>query len=90
MSKPAKDTLVKWCKYPSNASGLSIFGVKARELLDKSIKTIKKHCNCSKYDVIFTSGASESNCTILRSVVNSWWKNIGTMPHIITSSIEHT
>jgi cysteine desulfurase len=40
------------------------------------------------YRVVITSGASESNSLIVRSVVDSYNLNVG-KPHIITSQIEH-
>jgi cysteine desulfurase len=43
----------------------------------------------SHYRVIITSCASESNALIIRSVVDSYHKNIGTIPHIISTTIEH-
>lgn len=41
------------------------------------------------YRIIITSGASESNSLIIRSVVDSYIANVGVIPHIVTSSIEH-
>jgi len=51
----------------------------------------------SNYKIIFTSGASESNCTLIRSVVssvrrvttNSSQPTSSQLPHIVCSSIEH-
>lgn len=89
MCNIAKQTYVKWCKNPSNPSSSSMYGVKAKELLEKSIKVLKKHTNTDKYEILFTSGATEANCTIIRSVVNSWWKQVRNKPHIVISAIEH-
>lgn len=41
------------------------------------------------YDIIFTSGASESNGLFIRSVVDSFNKNMGAPPHILSTEIEH-
>lgn len=41
------------------------------------------------YQIIFTSGASESNNTIIRSVTTSYRFHGKKVPHIVTSSIEH-
>lgn len=42
------------------------------------------------YHIVFTSGASESNNYLLRSVVKSYrFHKKGVIPHIITSAIEH-
>lgn len=43
----------------------------------------------NSYYVIFTSGASESNSFILRSVVDSYNFNNRTVPHIVVSAVEH-
>ncbi len=43
----------------------------------------------SQYKIIFTSGGSESNCTVLHGVVNSYAEITGTKPHVIISAIEH-
>jgi cysteine desulfurase len=41
------------------------------------------------YQIIFTSGASESNNTIIKSVASAYKFHAEATPHIITSSIEH-
>ena len=50
-----------------------------------------KICNESSahYQIFYTSGASESNCTIIRGVVLSWIKNKNTIPHLIIGITEH-
>lgn len=41
------------------------------------------------YDLIWTSGASESNALFIRSVVENYKINHGIQPHVVISSIEH-
>jgi cysteine desulfurase len=41
------------------------------------------------YRIIFTSGASESNCTILRGIIDSYHEIKKTIPHVVVSAIEH-
>ena len=41
------------------------------------------------YSIIFTSGASESNSTIITSTVRSFIKITNKQPHIIVSAVEH-
>ena len=41
------------------------------------------------YEVIFTSSASESNCTVLHSVTHAWAETVGRVPHVVISAIEH-
>lgn len=43
----------------------------------------------NKYKVIFTSGASESNCMALQSVVDSYSEITGKTPHVVMSAVEH-
>jgi cysteine desulfurase len=42
-----------------------------------------------EFDIIFTSSASESNATVLRSIVHSFARYNGGVPHIISSAVEH-
>lgn len=41
------------------------------------------------YDLIWTSGASESNALFIRSVAENYKKNHGIQPHVVISAIEH-
>jgi cysteine desulfurase len=43
----------------------------------------------SSYHVIFTSGASEANCFMLRSCAEAYWRQTGKIGHMIISAIEH-
>lgn len=43
----------------------------------------------NKYKIIFTSGASESNSTILQGVITAYTLARDTIPHIVMSAIEH-
>ena len=42
-----------------------------------------------QYKIIFTSGASESNCTLIRSIVDSYARILSKTPHIVASAYEH-
>ena len=85
----SKEAMAKWIQCSGNPSSSSLLAQASQKMIERTIKYIQKHCNSSGYRVIFTSGASESNSTIIRSIVDSWLLNVGTVPHIITSSIEH-
>lgn len=80
----------KWikCYNPSSASRVS---QGAKSMMDSVRNAILAHCGTDSniYTVIFTSGATESNCFILRSCAESYRKIRQTKPHIIISSIEH-
>lgn len=43
----------------------------------------------TKYKVIFTSGASEANCTILLATVDAYTEIKQTIPHVVMSAVEH-
>lgn len=72
---------------------------KLKQEINKSINTgsMINHSFGQLYDVIITSGASESNSTIIKSAVKSAYINRSkrnqyngvVKPHIITSSFEH-
>jgi cysteine desulfurase len=65
-------------------------GVKGDDAKGDDAKGVKStKVSPSQYRVIFTSGASESNNTIIRSVVSAYKHSTATTPHIIISAIEH-
>jgi cysteine desulfurase len=91
LCKDGKDAMVTWLDSRANPSSDSIIANKSKELMICARKYMAKHCGASysKYSFVFTSGASESNCFILRSVVDAYKKHTGKKPHIITSATEH-
>ena len=81
----AIDETIKWMhNFDTNSK-------ENKELVCKATKYISKlcHTNENEYCVIFTSGASESNSTIIRSIVDAYFDKHNEIPHLITSSIEH-
>lgn len=62
------------------------FGWKAEEAVDIARNQISKLINSDSREIIFTSGATESNNLALKGAAN-FYKNKG--KHIITSKIEH-
>ena len=86
-----KNAMIKWLDSRANPSSDSIISKKSKELIYCAEKYILHHCKVpsTKYTVLFTSGASESNCLILRSVADSYMTHTGKKPHIITSATEH-
>lgn len=67
-----------------NPSSIHSNGRKSRTIIEKARKTIANSLHCSIGEIFFTSGASESNNTILFGAVNDLKVN-----HIIYSAIEH-
>lgn len=89
LSDAAKKITVKWLSACANPSGSNQIATKAKKLIDKTREYVRTLCNAKDYDVIFTSGATESNCLVIKSIVDSWIKNVKSIPHIITSALEH-
>lgn len=74
-----------YLKYYANPSASHSMGIKAKKGLEESRKIIANELNCNPEEIIFTSGATESNNMMLRGFMNAHPdKN-----HIITSDIEH-
>lgn len=81
------DSFVKVTKeYPGNANSIHTLGVKSKELLMQATNQIAEIFNCSPKELIFTSGASESNTTAIKGVA---FKYVKKGKHIITSKLEH-
>jgi cysteine desulfurase len=80
-------TMVSWCNQGNPSASYKT--AKATQAMFESFRgEIRKHIG-KNYDVIFTSGATESNCTILDTVATAYTSNTGEIPHFILSSIEH-
>jgi cysteine desulfurase len=88
----AQEAFIRWSKY-YNPSGDSKSAKEARDVIDKALKFMHEQCGTSPdtHKIIFTSGASESNSTILRSTAYAM-RNLPSKlmkPYIIASAIEH-
>lgn len=82
------ETFNKVClNYPGNSNSLHSLGVKSKELEMYATDRIAKLLDVKSSEIIYTSGASESNNTVLKGVA-SRYKNRGN--HIITSPLEHS
>ena len=73
--------------YIGNPNSLHKLGVDAKKLMDASIKQIAQILKVKETEVIFTSGATESNNLAIFGVINKY-KNRG--KHIITTELEHS
>ena len=67
-----------------NPSSTHSFGRSAKSYIETSRKTIAKILNCEPGEIIFNSGGTESDNSILKCAV----KDLG-VKHIISSKIEH-
>jgi cysteine desulfurase len=71
-------------KHFGNASSLHLFGMKAREIIEESRRSVAQILNADPSEIVFTSGGTEGNNTVIRSIARSHPRG-----HCITSSIEH-
>ena len=82
------DTFVKCSKdFIGNPNSLHKLGVDSKNMIDKSTEQITNLLNINDYDVIYTSGSSESNNLAIKGICEKY-KNRGM--HIITTSLEHS
>lgn len=84
-----------------NASSLHSFGQDASQAVEKARMQVAKHFNANLNEIIFTSGATESNNLAIKGVVKYYYDNKKTLgvknsrrqasekPHIITTTFEH-
>lgn len=68
--------------YYGNPSSAHKLGLLAESKMNESREAIAKSLNCSRDEIIFTSGGSESNNFLIRGFVKEG-------SHVITTSIEH-
>lgn len=72
--------------YIGNANSIHFLGSMSKELLVQATNQISSILNCHPKEIVFTSGASESNTTAIKGVAIKY-ANRGR--HIITSKLEH-
>lgn len=70
-----------------NPSTRSPLGQQARRGLDLARKQVAEFLGCESDEVVFTSGATESNNWVLQATA-AGWQGQG-LPHFITSQVEH-
>ena len=75
-------------KFFANPSSIHTFGVKVREIIDRSRSKIAELVGAHSDEIIFTGSGTESNAlAILGFVYVAKKQNF--LPHIITTNIEH-
>ena len=80
------DSFVKATNYAGNPNSLHKYGIEANNLINASTKQIAKLLNVKTDEVIYTSGASESNNTVIKGICFSHPNK----KHIITTNFEHS
>ena len=82
------DSFVKVTKnFIGNPNSLHNLGVSSKELIDEATKQISSILNIEPNEIIYTSGASESNNTAIKGIC-SRYKNRGNK--ILTTKLEHS
>ena len=88
-----RDVLQKMMPYfikeYGNPSSIHYFGQKAAEAVDNARIKVADFLHCESSEVVFTSGATESNNIALKGLVKGLRKGGSAKMHIITSIIEH-
>lgn len=82
------DTFVRCSKeFIGNPNSLHTLGVKSKNMIDSATKQVANLLNIKENEIIYTSGASESNNLAIKGICEKY-KNRG--KHIITTSLEHS
>lgn len=88
VDKRVLSTFSKVClDYPGNSNSLHKLGNESKELETYATNRIAELLNLTNMDIIYTSGASESNNHVLKGVTSKY-QNRG--KHIITTYLEHS
>ncbi len=75
-----------------NPMSIHSFGQEALETVDKARKQVADFLHADQNEIIFTSGATESNNLAIKGVIKKYFyfnKDNETKPHIITTQFEH-
>lgn len=72
-----------------NAMSIHSFGQTAQKAVDKTRMQAGEFFHCLPQEVIFTSGATESNNLAIKGVIKSYYSKFSKKPHIITTAFEH-
>lgn len=95
MGARAKRALLESLEIHGNPSGIHKEGADAGVLLDKARALCATELNAHAYEIYFTSSGTESCNLAIMGVYSAFSKNVQlktenlSLPHIITSSIEH-
>jgi len=73
-----------------NPGSVHVLGVVAKRKLEKARQAVANFLGALPKNIIFTSGATESNNLAIQGAVFAWWEDKKILPHIITTNIEHS
>ncbi len=88
VNKEVLESYSKCClNYIGNPNSMHKLGVEAKKLIDASTKQISELLKVKEEEIIYTSGSSESNNTVIKGIAHKY-QNRG--KHIITTLFEHS
>lgn len=88
VNKEVLDSFNKVClNFPGNPNSLHNLGVECKNLIDEATNQIAKLLNIKATEIIYTSGATESNNTAIKGIALKY-QNRG--KHILTTKLEHS
>jgi cysteine desulfurase len=90
--KVLKEMLPFFSQTFGNAMSVHGFGQAALEAVDEARAKAAKFFNCSSSEIIFTSGATESNNLAIKGSLRSFYavpRKAEEKPHLITTKFEH-
>ncbi len=88
VSDEVLDTYIKVCmNYSGNPNSLHKLGFEANRIIDDATNQIAELLKIKPSEIIYTSGASESNNTAIKGIAKMY-QNRG--KHIITTNLEHS
>jgi cysteine desulfurase len=76
----------EWIKIWGNPSSIHWAGRESKNILRETRQTLATQLGCSPLELVFNSGGSEGNNTVIKSV---WNKLSKTRPHFMCSAVEH-
>ncbi len=86
-NKEVLDSFVLAHEYIGNPNSLHKLGVEAKKVIDSATSQIARLLKVKEKEIIYTSGASESNNLAIKGICDKY-KNRG--KHIITTELEHS
>lgn len=87
--KVLKEMLPYFSNKFGNPSSIHTFGQNAILGVDKARERVAKFLNCTSEEIIFTSGATESDNLAIYGVIRALKKKGMMNPHVIATMIEH-
>lgn len=88
INQSAKDALINTLDSFGNPASLYFEGHNAKMLIEKARKDIANLINANENEIVFTSGGSESNNTVMNIAVDII-KNNSSKSEVVVSAIEH-